>query len=108
MQFDTYTDFLTYILVHTANIDGTISDEEVKMVRSISGIEKPREIYKFYKQHSDEEREIYLEGMKEKHNLDEDKKSEILEKVREVMASDFVFEKEEKDLYRSLKDFLYK
>lgn len=109
MTYDRYIDFFTYVLYHTANIDGNVAKEEQDLIKSLSGTQKLNEIIDFYNNHTEEERDIYFQAMRDTHLKDnDDKKAEILNKVREVIGADLEFEPEEKELYQNMKDLLYR
>ncbi|GEM_PF-3797571 len=101
-----YLDFLTYVLIHAASADNEIGPAEEKMIKDKASAGEFNLVMAEYKTHSSDQRNEYLQKMKDKWLKNPESKTAMVQKVQEITGVDLVLNDAEKTTYKELKSIL--
>lgn len=91
-----YIDFKAYILIHAANADFNIQQEELDLLLKKLGHAEVEKVQKAYKNHKDLEKSELIYNLSHKFCPELKQKEMLMEEIVEVLRSDNVFSSTEK------------
>lgn len=98
-----YEDFLHFLLIHCANSDMDVSENEMNMIKKTASEAKYAELSEFYDNNTDFENILILHEFKDRFLTDEDKIQEVFTKVEDLFYADGDFSINEKNLNIALR-----
>ena len=95
-------DFINFLLVHVANSDFNINDEEMDLLSSTMAMEEFKTLSKLHKSNSDIENIQIIQDFGEKFCCSQEDKDMIMARVREMVMVDDEFNIHEKTVLNAL------
>jgi hypothetical protein len=101
-----YNEFLTYILIYAAHADLEFSSEEREVIKSQIDHEKAAHLLEEFQQSSDYEKIQIIQAYKGLYYPTNERRDEILYRIRTLFESDGKFDVMERNMFRMLKKIM--
>lgn len=106
IPFENKKDFLVYVLLYVANIDGEITFKEFRKVINTYGYDSYARVVEQFENDNDYEQLQKIEAFKKHFSESGLTAEELMEKIKEIFLSDGKFSDLERVFYHRLKGIL--